>query len=266
MVGRFALLTLLGTLAFTSSAQAEDFALQHQHSGVVDARAEGNVTFAAPDDGGATINITVTDNDADGWCGQAWVRSNLPQQTVRACNVAAQKTTTINLPGGLRCNVSFVEVQIGRIDPSNGDAIELGPAQRFENPCPPPATPVPAPPPPPPPPPIDAPVDYDWTAYRNWTQNDRLLVREVPPGAAVELRCRGKGCPVKRRTIAVRNGTADMHRLFRGHRVRPGAVLEVRVTRADLVGKLVRFKFRHGHTPIRTRYCLPVGSTKATHC
>ena len=135
-------------------------------------------------------------------------------------------------------NVSFVDIQVGRIDPSNGNAIELGPLRRFANPCPPPPTPTPAPPPPPPTR-IDARVDHNWTAFRRWTRNEQLAVSDIPEGAAVELRCRGKGCPPKRRTVAVQGGKADAHRVLRGRHLRVGDVLELRITRADMIGAMV---------------------------
>jgi hypothetical protein len=266
MGGRFAALTLLGALALAPAAQAEDFSLKYVYSGQLVASAEGSVTF--PDAGGAAVNVTVTDRNEDGWCAQAWVTSNLPpstHKTYRVCGVAKQQTFSLALPGGARCNVSFVEVQVGRIDPSNGNKIELGESRRMANPCPPPpATQVPAPPPPPAR--VDARIEHSWVAYRRWTRNIRLAVRDVPAGAAVELRCRGKGCPGKRRSVPVRNGRANVHRALRGRHLRPGASLEVRVTRGDMIGKVMRFKIRRRHTPSNQVLCLPRGAASPQRC
>src|SRR3954449_12519964 len=124
MAGRIAVLTVLGALGVAHSAQAEDFSLNHFHSGIRDASAEGTVTFN--DDGGATISITVTDRDADGACAKAWVTSNLPESThesYEACKAAEQHTYTLNLPGEARCDVTFVEIQVGTIDHSEGDKV-----------------------------------------------------------------------------------------------------------------------------------------------
>jgi hypothetical protein len=268
MGGRIAALTILGVLAVAPAAQAEDFSLQHQHSGVKDASAEGNVTF--PDAGGANVSITVTDRAKDGWCAKAWVTSNLPPSThttYQVCNVGEQQTYTVALPATARCDVTFVEVQVARIDPSEGNKIEMGDSQRMTNPCPPIAQPAPPPPPPPPPPAaIDAHIKHDWTAYPRWSRNERLKVTGVPAGAAVELRCRGKGCPGKRRTIAVHNGAADVHRVLRGRHLRVGDVLELHVTRADMIGKFMRFKIRRNRTPSSQVLCLPVGATSPGRC
>jgi hypothetical protein len=266
---RFVVLTLLGALAFAPAAHAEDFALQHQTAGATDARAEGNVTF--PDAGGAVINLTLTDAAQDGWCAYALVRSNLPPSTQvkeQVCNVGAQKTFSIPLPAVSRCDVTFVDVQVGRIDPSNGNKTELGDYRRITNPCPPLPQPTPAPTPAPPPPPsfVDARIKYEWHYYPRWTRNDSLQISRVPAGAAVELRCRGKGCPSKRRTVPVHNGSADAHRLLRGHHLRVGAVLELRVTRADMIGQVTRFTIRRNRKPSVQDRCLPIGATSPRKC
>lgn len=269
MRGRFTVLTLLSALAFAPAAHAEDFSLQHQTAGVIDARAEGNVTF--PDAGGAVVNITLTDAAQDGWCADAWVRSNLPPSThklYQVCTVGHQQTYTLSLPAMSRCDVTFVDVQVGRVDPSNGDKTELGDSRRIVNPCPPLPLPAPAPAPAPPAPPafVDARIKYDWHYFPRWTRNDTLRVTRVPAGAAVELRCRGGGCPTKRRAIAVRNGSADVHRSLRGRHLRVGAVLEVRVTRADMIGQVTRFTIRRNRKPSIQDRCLPIGATSPTKC
>jgi hypothetical protein len=266
MAGRIAVLTVLGALGFAGPAHAEDFSLTHSHSGQEDARADGSVTFG--DAGGAEFSVSVTDRSEDGWCAQVWVSSNVAipaHDDFRACGVTVQKTYALSLPGGARCNVSFVDIQVGRIDPSNGNAIELGPLRRIANPCPPLPTPTPAPPPPPPTR-IDARVDHNWTAFRRWTRNEQLAVSDIPEGAAVELRCRGKGCPPKRRTVAVKGGKADAHRVLRGRHLRVGDVLELRISRADMIGKVARFTIRRSKSPLFRRLCLPIGAKKPTRC
>jgi hypothetical protein len=253
-----------------ATARAEDFSLTQAHSGQEDARADGSLTF--PDAGGAELAISVTDRSEDGWCAQAWVTSNVAvpaHDPYRACGVTVQKTFSLSLPGGSRCNVTFVDIQVGRIDPSNGDKIELGDLRRFTNPCPPPPQPTPAPPPAPPAAPakIDARIDHTWTAFPRWTRNRKLLVSDIPPGAAVRLRCHGKGCPGSRRSVPVSAaGKANVHRLLRGRHLRVGTVLELRVTRADMIGKVTRFTIRRSDIPSIRKLCLPVGATAPTGC
>jgi hypothetical protein len=260
---RLAIAALL-VLVFAPAARADTFSLQHYHSGALDAEAQGDVTF--PDAGGAVVNVTVSDRNEDGWCGDAWVRSNLPPSTHRlfqVCGVGKQQTFTVSLPATARCNITFVEVQVGRVDPSNGNATELGEAKRMDYACP----PLPQPAPPPPPAKIDSGVSFNWTANRRWTLNSRLSVRDVPPGAAVSLHCRGRGCPGSRRVVTVsKSGRADAHRVLRHRRLRPGAVLELWVTRADMIGKVLRFHVRRGHTPSWKVLCLPPGARAPARC
>jgi hypothetical protein len=268
MGARIALLTALGALCFAGTARAEDFSLDHFHSGVRDASAEGTVTF--PDEGGATVTLTVTDRDADGACAAAWVTSNLPETTHEsheACQAAMQRTYTISLPGGSRCNVTFVEVLVGTIDHSEGDKTEVGESKRMSNPCPPAPTPTPVATPAPPAK-IDAKLVFDWTWFPRWTINDSFRITEIPPGAAVELRCSGthKGCPGSRKAVPVHDAQADVHRILRGRRIRAGAVLEVRITRPDMIGKVTTFKVRRARRPAQETRCLPPGAAKPMRC
>jgi hypothetical protein len=258
------LLAIVALLVLAPAARADTFSLQHYHSGALDAEAQGDVQF--PDAGGAVVNVTVSDRNEDGWCGDAWVRSNLPPSThklLQVCGVGKQQTFTVTLPATARCDITFVEVQVGRVDPSNGDQTELGEAKRMEHPCP----PLPQPAPPPPPQKIDSGVSFNWTANRRWTVNDRLSVRDVPAGASVALRCRGHGCPRSPKAVTVsKSGRADAHRALRHRRLRAGAVLELWVTRADMVGKVVRFHMRRGRTPSWKVLCLPPGATVPGSC
>src|SRR3954452_24589637 len=192
---RHVVIAIAALLVSAPAARADTFSLQHYHAGALDAEAQGDVTF--PDAGGAVVNVTVSDRSEDGWCGDAWVRSNLPPAThklYQVCGVGKQQTFTLTLPATARCDITFVEVQVGRVDPSKGNQTELREAKRMNHPCP----PLPQPAPPPPPQPIESGETSIGTASRHWTENDRLSVRDVPPEASVEFLCRGHGCPVKR--------------------------------------------------------------------
>src|SRR5262245_15282326 len=132
---RHAAFAIAALLVWAPAARADTFSLHHYHSGVLDAEAQGDVTF--PDAGGAVINVTLSDSYEDGWCGDAWVRSNLPPDThklLQVCRVGKQQTFTITLPATARCNITFVEVQVGRVDPSNGYKTELGELKRMDHP------------------------------------------------------------------------------------------------------------------------------------
>jgi Putative metal-binding motif len=113
---------------------------------------------------------------------------------------------------------------------------------------------------------LTATVKHNWAVLRGRTRVTRLLVREAPAGAAVEVRCLGKRCPfrVKKATVK-RNGTAALRRFFR-RRLRPGMTIEVRITAPNLIGKVVRYKTRRRSTPDGKTFCLPPGVTKPQRC
>jgi PKD repeat protein len=101
----------------------------------------------------------------------------------------------------------------------------------------------------------------------------RLLTVNAPIGASVSFRCRGRGCPFKRRTRLVKppkkksaggTATAGQVRIRRFPRrlVRAGATVSVYVTKPGSIGKFTRFLVRRGRPPARRDRCLPpVGTT-----
>jgi outer membrane biosynthesis protein TonB len=82
----------------------------------------------------------------------------------------------------------------------------------------------------------------------------------APRPSKVDIRCRGRACPIGRR-------------LFRPGRIRPlerflpsGLVFTVRVTRPGYVGKYVRITIRSHAAPDRRDACLLPGRTRPTTC
>ena len=94
-----------------------------------------------------------------------------------------------------------------------------------------------------------------------------LRVRDVPEGGRVVLRCAGGGCGFARRTARVRaSRDAALKPLLRGRRLRPGAVVEVRVTAPGFVGMVTRFRMRRARVPVKTSRSLPPGASKPGAC
>ena len=118
---------------------------------------------------------------------------------------------------------------------------------------------------------ILSPVPYDWTGTTTGARLNRLRVTDAPPGASLEVRCkggRGKGCPFKRRGVALKpDGSASMTKLFK-RSFRRGAVLEVWLTAPNSVGKVVRFEVHSGRnrTPRGRTLCLQPGAAKPGKC
>ena len=109
-------------------------------------------------------------------------------------------------------------------------------------------------------------VSASWAPGPRFTRVVRLLVRGVPVGGKVEARCSGRGCPLKRRTFRARSGRATLTPSFLRARLRPGAVIEIRITVAGQTGKVVRYRVRKGKTPRATTLCLPPGATTPRAC
>jgi len=96
-----------------------------------------------------------------------------------------------------------------------------------------------------------------------------LSVQQAPPGALVRVRCRGHGCPrrgASRTTVAGPHGVpAIVFRSFERF-LRPGAVIEVFVTKAGSLGKYTRLRVRRGKVPERVDLCLDAAGVKPIAC
>ena len=107
------------------------------------------------------------------------------------------------------------------------------------------------------------------------TRIQELVVR-APAGARIRVRCRGRGCPFRtftRKAALVRRADVNAHAAriirihrFRGHLLRPGTLIEIRVTKRGEVGKFTRFRIRKGKPPKRTDRCLPPGAKHPRRC
>jgi Putative metal-binding motif len=98
----------------------------------------------------------------------------------------------------------------------------------------------------------------------------RLEVGRVPAGGKVQVRCVGgrkKGCKFKQRSVAVRNQGAKLLKVVRKLRLKPGAVLEVRVSAPGMATKVSRFTIRKRPRQPRLKSgCLKPGATRLSTC
>jgi len=97
----------------------------------------------------------------------------------------------------------------------------------------------------------------------------RLLSVEAPPGARIEIECRGRGCPDKLQSLLVTSTrveavTVAFPRFERF--LRAGIALEIRVSKTGQIGKYTRFLIRHGRPPEREDSCLEPAGTRAMAC
>jgi CSLREA domain-containing protein len=93
-----------------------------------------------------------------------------------------------------------------------------------------------------------------------------LSVPHVPRGGRVTVNCHGGGCPFSTRVFAPRHGRVSLTRVFEHNPLRPGATLQLRITAANRVGKVVTFVIRGGHGPDVIQQCLPPGAARPARC
>ena len=126
---------------------------------------------------------------------------------------------------------------------------------------------------------VTSPVAHFWVAFKRFTRMRALTVRRVPAGGTVQVGCRGRGCPIKRRTLRFATGAtaARLVRFFnrrvkkRGSRtarmkrakLRVGTTVEVRITAPNAIGKVVRFRTRSRRLPAVTSLCHATGGPAA---
>jgi hypothetical protein len=89
----------------------------------------------------------------------------------------------------------------------------------------------------------------------------RVTVR-APRGTRIRIRCRGRGCPYRRRAIAVR--FVRVRALQRSYR--PGASIELRITQPGRIGKYTRIRTRRNRAPTRIDRCLRPGRSRPVRC
>ncbi len=94
----------------------------------------------------------------------------------------------------------------------------------------------------------------------------RELVVEAPAASKVKVRCRGRGCPLRRLTRTAQASNVVQIRRLKRSTLRPGAKVKVWVTRPDAVGKYTRFRIRRGLPPARADRCLTPGAARPVKC
>jgi hypothetical protein len=106
---------------------------------------------------------------------------------------------------------------------------------------------------------------------RSQTRFTRLVVSEVQPGDRIELRCKGgkrKGCPFAKKTRIGKAGkpSVNLVKLLKKRWLHKGAVLEIRLLRANQIGRVQRLKIVRRGLVKGELLCLSVGATTPTRC
>jgi hypothetical protein len=99
-----------------------------------------------------------------------------------------------------------------------------------------------------------------WAPQGQRTVNSTLSAREFPRGTRIEVRCVGPGCPFRRaRRRVTSRRPVDLHGLFGDRALARGTRVDVRLTRAGRIGRLLRFRMSAPGTPLADILCLPPG-------
>jgi hypothetical protein len=93
----------------------------------------------------------------------------------------------------------------------------------------------------------------------------RLLEVRAPVCSRVTTRCRGRGCPFRRKTRL--KGRRPLRvRALQGKALRAGVRLEVLISKRDRIGKYTRFHVMRGQPPLRVDRCLRFGARTGSPC
>jgi hypothetical protein len=89
-----------------------------------------------------------------------------------------------------------------------------------------------------------------------------LLSVRGPRSAKVEVRCSGRGCPVRK--LSLPNAETRVHRFERF--LRAGMLLQIRVTRPGRIGTYTSFLIRARRSPLRRDRCLSAQGARPIKC
>lgn len=115
---------------------------------------------------------------------------------------------------------------------------------------------------------LDSSITYRYGAPRATTRFTELSVRPARAGSRVRVTCRGRGCSFRTRTRTVRRtvGRLNLTAIVRRSRLRPGARLEVQVTRSRTIGVVRRFTVRRNRAPLVANLCLRPNAARPARC
>jgi PKD repeat protein len=90
-----------------------------------------------------------------------------------------------------------------------------------------------------------------------------LTVR-APVCSRVIVSCRGRGCPARKASSYVGRKRLRLRRFERAYRA--GAVITIRVSKGNFIGKHTEFRIRKDAAPKRSDSCLRPGESKGSRC
>jgi hypothetical protein len=117
---------------------------------------------------------------------------------------------------------------------------------------------------------VEAGITFDFAKLRKppRIRFTALRVTDLKRGDRIEMRCRGKGCAFRRaaQTVRGRRRQVNVAGRFKRRYLRRGAVVELRILRAQFEGKVFRLRVTRGPSVKRARLCLQPGETTPRTC
>ncbi|HVF78282.1 MAG TPA: hypothetical protein VNA28_08280 [Solirubrobacteraceae bacterium] len=115
---------------------------------------------------------------------------------------------------------------------------------------------------------LDSAVAFQSQFARRHTVFRRLVVKPVHAASSIRVSCTGTGCPfkVRNRKIVTMKPSYSLMSLMRRAKLRPRTVVEVRMTKPNMIGRVVRFKIRASASPTVTRLCQLPGARRPSAC
>jgi hypothetical protein len=108
-------------------------------------------------------------------------------------------------------------------------------------------------------PPVLGSLTNGWSKVGAGTRNEALVARRFPRGTRISMTCSGSGCPFKTFRRTVRRSNENLHGPFGNAVLARSARVEVRITRTNRIGRLLRFRFATAGEPTVGFLCLPPG-------
>ncbi len=96
-----------------------------------------------------------------------------------------------------------------------------------------------------------------------------LKVQQLPAGAQITVRCKGRGCPVKsvtRVAVSSKQGVAPVEFRQFERPLRSRATLETLATKPGEIGKYTRLMIRGGGLPVPVDMCLDRAGVEPLVC
>ena len=95
-----------------------------------------------------------------------------------------------------------------------------------------------------------------------------LALGDVPSGSKVTMTCAGNGCPFSSKSFNVKGAikTMGLADVFLDPKLKPGMVIELRVTKPGWIGKAFQYEIRAADDPLSTTKCISEDGSQTVAC